>query len=430
MLDIAGFWLDSLNVDGFRLDAIQYLFEDGQQLYNVPETYDFLRTFRNYYKNISPEAMTVGEVWSDTENIATYVDSTGMDFCFEFQLSDAISTGILTHQPVPVLTQISEVLDSYPVYQFAPFLSNHDQERIFGALNQNVDQMKMAAAIYLTLPGVPFLYYGEEIGMTGSNGDGTNRSPMQWSPAENAGFTTGSAWFPVNTDYDTNNVETQQADPGSLWNWYRGLIKARKNFPALINGAYSEVTSNQYNLLSYARSTADEMIIALFNLHIFTLNNPAITLASSQLPAGEYFVSDLLTGLQLGTVLLDESGGFAGWDAPVSLDGFGTVLLLVTPNLSVDEPGELIPQSTHLKKAYPNPFNPVTTINYELSAAGRVSLAIYDIHGRIVKKLADDRLTAGHHSVIWDASANASGLYFVRLVTPGYTGTQKLMLMK
>ncbi len=430
MLDISRFWLDSLHVDGFRLDAIQYLFEDGQQLNNVPETYDFLRTFRNYYKAISPEAMTVGEVWSSTENVATYVDSTGIDFCFEFELSDAIGSGVLTHQPSPIRDRISEVLDAYPVYQFAPFLSNHDQERIFGVLNESTEQMKQAAAICLTLPGIPFLYYGEEIGMTGSNSDGTNRSPMQWTSAENAGFTTGSSWFPVDAGYVTHNVVTQQADPASLWNWYRGLIKARNNFPALSIGDYEEVTSGQYNLLSYARSTADEMIVALFNLHIFTLNQPAISLAASQLPAGEYFVSDLLTGTQLGLVLIDANGGFTDWNIPLSLEAFATALLLITPNLSIDETAGLVPDTAQLIGACPNPFNSSTFIGYDLSARSNVTLQILDLRGRNVATLLQGVQNAGPGRVRWNSGNLPSGIYWVRLESSSGVQTKKIMLLK
>jgi len=107
--------------------------------------------------------------------------------------------------------------------------------------------------------------------------------------------------------------------------------------------------------------------------------------------------------------------------------------------LLVDEQGDLLstiaadsmsPDSYGLISAYPNPFNPTIKIGYELPVDSRVSLTVYDIEGRVAAKLVDAAITAGYHSVNWDASANASGLYFVKLTTPDYSATQKLMLLK
>jgi len=97
----AAFWLETMHADGFRLDAIRHLFEDGQQFSNVPATFEFLQDFRTFYKDVNDQAITVGEVWDNTENVVPYVDGTGVDFCFEFELAEAILTGVAGNQPSP-----------------------------------------------------------------------------------------------------------------------------------------------------------------------------------------------------------------------------------------------------------------------------------------------------------------------------------------
>jgi glycosidase len=207
-----------------------------------------LKTFRQFYKNVRPEAMVVGEVWSETNDIAPYSDGTKVDFCFEFPLARAIINAVNAGQPSGIRNQMQAVLPSYPALQYAPFLTNHDQDRVFGAFGLNFAKMKLAAAIYLTLPGIPFMYYGEEIGMIGSGRDENKRTPMQWNNGANAGFSTRTPWYPVNSNYVAFNVQIMQADQNSLWLWYRKLIAARNEHEALRRGDYGTVSSGNGTL--------------------------------------------------------------------------------------------------------------------------------------------------------------------------------------
>jgi len=334
MFDAVRFWLEEMNVDGFRLDAIKHLFEDGEVMEHVPETLDFFKEFRIFYKSVDPNAMAVGEVWSSTSEIAPYSDGTGIDFCFEFDISGSIIGAINKSQPDLISNKMDEVLNSYPSLQYAPFLSNHDNNRVFEQLSQDVNKMKLAAAIYLTLPGVPFIYYGEEIGMIGSGPDENKRTPMQWTGGTNAGFTSGSPWYSVQANSGNQNVMDLQSDENSLWHRYRKLISLRNSHQPLRTGDYVPVSSNDSELLSYARRTDEEIVVVVHNFRNNTVRNPILTLSSSNLHAGNYYVTSGMTGGNIiGNVSIDNSGGFMKWQPQMDIRSKRTAILHVDPSI-------------------------------------------------------------------------------------------------
>lgn len=266
MFDAATFWLDSVGVDGFRLDAVKYLFEDGTQLENVPATMSFFEDFHTHYKGVNPEALTVGEAWTSTQQVLPYVQNDRLDFCFEFDLSYALLDAILAQNAEPLAFQMQRVYDAYPFQQWGSFLTNHDQDRVIDVLGNDLARARLAAGLYLTLPGVPFLYYGEEIGMNGTKPDPDIRRPMQWSGGAQAGFTTGRPWHPLNGNYTTRNVADMQADPQSLWQHYRKLIQARHRFPALTKGFYQWVPTSEPSVYAFLRHWQGDTVLVLANL--------------------------------------------------------------------------------------------------------------------------------------------------------------------
>ena len=140
--------------------------------------------------------------------------------------------------------------------------------------------------MYLTLPGTPILYYGEEIGMQNNDptrredvkdpigrlgwpqekGRDGERTPMQWSDTPNAGFTTGIPWLPVPTSYQTHNVATEQKDPGSILNFYKQLIALHKTNKALLDGDWVALNPDDLNVFSYLRRYKDEAVIVVLNM--------------------------------------------------------------------------------------------------------------------------------------------------------------------
>lgn len=325
----SAFWLDTMNVDGFRLDAIKHLFENGEDMEHNPLTFAFLQQYRQAYKSARPDAMTVGEVWSSTSQVAPYVDGTKVDYCFEFDLSYSIVNAVNAGNPADISNKMQEVLTSYPYLQYAPFLTNHDQNRAFEQFGSDQTKMKLAAAVLLTLPGVPFMYYGEEVGMIGSGADENKRKPMQWNSGANAGFTSGSPWYPLNSNYASYNVAGMQPDQNSMWQWYRKLIGIRNNERALRKGDYAALNTGTPNMLAFARRTANEVVLVLHNFQNQSVNNPSISLQSSGLIPGLYDVTDLTNATTAGSVTLNALGGFSSWSAQVTVPAKGTIILKI-----------------------------------------------------------------------------------------------------
>jgi glycosidase len=323
MYDTARFWLEEMNVDGFRLDAIKHMIEEGSGQENTRSTHDWLQEFYNFYKAVEPEAFTVGEAWTSTQQVIDYTGDE-VDVAFQFDLaldilngSDAGIASIFTK------TQ-QEVYDAFPPNQYATFITNHDQNRVMSQLDGDEAKARLAASILLTGTGIPFVYYGEEIGMTGTKPDEDIRRPMQWaSDSTKVGFTTGIPWRAPATDYIERSVALQTDDPTSLLNHYRTLIQLRNNHDALRVGDWTLVEANSNRLYTFLRRTENETILVLINMN----RNPVL--------AGDY-------SLELG---LD------GTFTAVSLFGLQTT---TNPTATGYVPfDEIPPQSTHIIQLVP-----------------------------------------------------------------------------
>ncbi len=316
MNDIARFWLEEIGVDGFRLDAIKHIIEDGRAQENTRQTLEWMADFHDYVREVNPDTLLVGEVWSRTDRVAMYIDEQ-VDIAFEFDLAEAIIRASSFGLPNMVRNQMDIVLDAYPAGQYATFLSNHDQARVMTQLNGNINGAKVAASVLLTIPGVPFVYYGEEIGMFGNKPDPQIRTPMQWNDAEQTGFTTGNPWIDVNADFNEINVAAQEDDPDSLLNTYRALIHARNSSPALQYGDLLWVESDHRKVLSYLRRTSDETVLVVINMDDEPIENYTLTVTAAGLMTGDAPALILGEG-QLTAPMLDAAGGFADY-APVPL---------------------------------------------------------------------------------------------------------------
>jgi alpha-amylase len=263
--DVIRFWLKDMNTDGFRLDAIRHLIEDGKAQENTNATHEWLRGFFKEYKSIRPDALTVGEVWSGSDVVSTYVGDE-MDIAFEFDLAGAITAAANDAKSEPFNAAWKRIEALYPAGMYATFLANHDQNRIMSQLGGDVSKAKLAAALQLCLPGVPFIYYGEEIGMVGVKPDEKIRTPMQWSAKTAAGFSSARAWQEPNADYTTKNVELQSKDSDSLLSLYRRLIHIRNATPALRTGGLTVVATGDPSVLAFERSHASGSVLVLANL--------------------------------------------------------------------------------------------------------------------------------------------------------------------
>ncbi|HOT53599.1 MAG TPA: alpha-amylase family glycosyl hydrolase [Anaerolineaceae bacterium] len=289
--DASAFWL-GLGVDGFRVDAARYLYEEGAALQDTKGTIQWFQDWRAFYKPLNPQAYTVGEVWTDLQITAKYAYPKGLDSLFMFDLAEDIKGAAYSGDASLALKSYLDVLGYFPDGQFSTFLSNHDQQRVMSYFGGKESKARVAAFIYLTGPGTPFVYYGEEIGMTGSKPDENLRTPMQWSAAPNAGFTSGTPWEAVNQGWEETNAQTEAENPDSLLNWYKGLIHLRSAHPALRGGVYLPLTSSCKRVYAVLRQKDDDILLTLASTGIPSSENCTIALESSPL-SGSYQVETL-----------------------------------------------------------------------------------------------------------------------------------------
>jgi len=278
---IAKFWLDQ-GVDGFRLDAIPYLIENGQKQFSTPETLAWLRDFQASVKAVNPDAMTIGEVWADSSIAAKYVpDST--DLTFNFDLAAATVASVQTGQPSTLASAIGQTVTSWPANQAGTFLTNHDQARVASVLGGREDELKLASFLLMTEPGVPWVYYGEELGLAGNKPDEQIRTPMPWTAdPERGGFTTGTPWEPLAPGTELTNVATQSSDPASLLATYRSLIRLHGAQAALHGGGTVPVAASG-PVVAWLRTTADDVALVVANTSGTATSDYALTLAAGPL---------------------------------------------------------------------------------------------------------------------------------------------------
>jgi alpha-glucosidase len=335
MLDVLGFWLDR-GVDGFRLDAVNTLFEDvalrdnplldeprltltgvdsQRPVYTrgLPELHDTLRRIRAFVERRQRDAILISEAYvgSAEQLTAFYGADDEMHLPFNFFLAQV--PGRDADAMRDAVEKVERACDGrWP----SLVLSNHDIDRACDRFAGGEDPdgvARLLATLLLTLRGTPFIYYGEEIAMRtdppesidevrdpvgrrfwpGYKGRDGVRRPMQWGSARAAGFTSGTPWLRLSRDSAERNVERQRAEPASVLNFYRSLLRLRRTTPALLSGGFETVASSR-GLLAYARTAGDQRVIVALNftgerqeLTVSQLTPGATVLVGSHRPTGE-----------------------------------------------------------------------------------------------------------------------------------------------
>ena len=303
MFDVTRFWYKH-GVSGFRLDAVDLLFEDPslhdnpvlegknefgdpnmQNKYNdkLPEVHTELKKLRKVADENN--AVLIGETYtSNREELKEYYgdhnDEIQMPMDFMFCTVDKLSASDFR-------TQIAnaESTGGWPVY----VIGNHDMPRSYvryGDGKHNDQIAKLMAGMYLTLRGTPIMYYGEELGMEnndpvrkedvkdpigiagwpGEKGRDGERTPMQWNDSPNAGFSRATPWLPVPASYKTHNVAGELENPDSVLQFYRHLLALRRHESALLDGDYVALNQDNPNVLSYLRRYKNEAVLVVLNM--------------------------------------------------------------------------------------------------------------------------------------------------------------------
>ena len=303
MFDVTRFWYKR-GVSGFRLDAVDLLFEDPQlhdnpihdgknnlgdpnmdNKYNdkLPEVHTELKRLRKVADEY--DAVLVGETYTDNrDELKEYYgdrnDEIEMPMDFMFCEVNKLSPREFREQIANV-----ESTGGWPVY----VIGNHDMTRSYDRYGDGVhnDQIaKVMAGMYLTLRGTPIMYYGEELGMENNDpirkedvkdpigiagwpkekGRDGERTPMQWNDTANAGFSQVKPWLPVSASYKTHNVQSELKDPGSVLQFYKHLLALRHHEPALLDGDYVALDRDNSNVLSYLRRYNNEAVLVVLNM--------------------------------------------------------------------------------------------------------------------------------------------------------------------
>ena len=305
--NVARFWLQEMGVDGFRLDAIPYLVEEGDQLTHTRGTHAVLREFEAYVRTVAPGAFTIGEVTYSIDAMLSYYPDQ-LDAYFAFDVADSIIAAVRKGSAKGLFPSVLRLQRAIPSERWSPFLRNHDQTRTMTELGGSVSRARLAATILLTFPGVPFVYYGEEIGMTGDKPDPRLRTPMHWAYGHAAGFTRGTAWESLQPDSLTANVESEDADRTSLLNLYRSLIHLRANNPALGSGELLPVVASSDAVAAYVRRGRDRAVLVVANLGASSPSTLTLYSRGRLLPPGLYTVKDLLGTTQAAPLRIGPDG--------------------------------------------------------------------------------------------------------------------------
>lgn len=272
IVDILSFWL-ARGVAGFRLDATTHYYEE-----NTGRNTAFLNWLTSEARRIKPDVYIVGEAWKDESTTLALYES-GIDSLFPFQMAgptgwlvELLRDGNGREIARRVAGWQEKVRTRNPLALDAPFISNHDQARSSGFLMRNDTRIKQAAALYLTMPGIPFVYYGEELGMSGSGRDENKRLPMVWSAEPD-----DLCLPPAEADQKqrlTSGVQEQENDPNSLLSFYRQVIALRNQCPELTGGSVAALPSDEKALAAWRVTGDGSTATVLHNLGDQALSLP------------------------------------------------------------------------------------------------------------------------------------------------------------
>lgn len=264
-VDIGKFWLTEMKVDGFRLDAAKHIFPTDR----AKDNHEFWVWFRDEMKKIKPDVYLVGEVWSKASDVAPYLK--GLPALFNFDLGYAITSAVSTGRDTSgLITEYKKIIDFYNSstsdYIDATFLKNHDQNRILSELHDDEQKARMAASILLTLPGTPYIYYGEEIGMKGLKPDEYIREPYIWDKDHKDPAQTTWEEPRYSTEKTVVPLAVQKADPKSMYNFYKDLIGYRNDSEALTYGVIELAPVAMNEVISFYRTKGNDKLFVIHNI--------------------------------------------------------------------------------------------------------------------------------------------------------------------
>jgi glycosidase len=405
MLEMYKWWLLEKNIDGFRMDVY----------WGIENRYGkdaWWKPFREEIKRVKPDVFIIGETdgtGPGSEN--NYADTGGAsDAAYDWNLYGTIrsilnASGSISdlHNRVNNYAPAGEPYSYYTGLNahYFRFIENHDETRI--AQLYGIARSRAGAVLNFTVPGIPLVYAGQEVGET------SQRGTINWTRQGGA----------------------------ELREYYKRLTYGRTEFPAFTTKYIRQISSGHSRVYSFSRPYEDQNAIVAVN---FSANNAVATLSignnhvslssDSLLNEKVYYLNDILndsTATVYKTDLSSYSVTLGPWESVVYILADSAIRLVTsTPRDYI----KAIPQSFSLEQNYPNPFNPATTIRFSIPQSGRVLLTVYDVLGREVGTLVDGYLEAGTYTEHFDASHLGSGLYFYRIESGDFVKVNRMVLVK
>lgn len=267
---IAKYWLD-MGVDGFRIDAAKHIYDINEYPKGTPvleKNLNWFLEFNHFMKEVKPESFLLLETWDSYNSIANYL--IGSDSAFNFEIGTSIVSAVVSENRKNIQNKLPKVLKAYDKvtehYVDSVFLANHDQDRVMSQLGGDVNKAKLAATIQMTLPGMSWIYYGEEIGMSGAKPDEDIREAMKWSA--NQETLPNSRWRQWKYNNELASLEEQRVDEASMFATYRALAKLKSTDAVIRFGAYVDYEiPTSFRLFSYFREFEGTTYFIIHNLH-------------------------------------------------------------------------------------------------------------------------------------------------------------------
>lgn len=279
---IVDFWLDQ-GVDGFRIDAAKHIYDVAEYLPGTTtyqENINYFREFNHFVKENNPDAFVVGEVYTLGASFTSKFYQ-GMDSAFNFDFADKIIQALQSNSASGLVNNYLNAQTLYANERTHPidsiFLTNHDQDRLADQAGFEMNKLKLAVQVTSTVPGITWIYYGEELGMGGSKPDNNIRQPFKWSvvdtPYQTQSGTSLGAWGTYNLNL--NGVLEQVNDPTSLLNHYQHWLNVRGSNPILSQGVMLPFTSPRNDVMMYRLQLDQETVLVLHNFSnsLITLNH-------------------------------------------------------------------------------------------------------------------------------------------------------------
>lgn len=390
-IEMSKYWIEEFDIDGYRCDVAWGPIQRSPQ---------FWVQWRRALKEIKPDVLLLAEAGANDFNIFT----NRFDLAFDWNLHHEGSSSLANMFPqIPGFANLTELVTNYgvgwPAYKFPlRFMENHDETRYISV--NTAAQTKLVASFIMTIPGTVMLYAGQEIGVTGQ------RDMINWGQ-----------------------------DPNAMFPHYYRVTQARKLLPALRKGNFTLLNNNGGgNCYSFARYGAGMDPVIFVGDFAPSSAVVAVTIDPVQLglhPDSTYVISELLGGTTQTLI------GSQITSLVTSLSSYQSRIWVISDSVvSVDIPEspKPLPQKITLGYAYPNPFNPVTTLPLELSAQTHVRLRIFDVLGREVAEIWNAPLEAGRHQIEWNSRASGrevgSGVYFAVMEAGDVRQIRKLILIR